>query len=245
MPAYCSATQVVEFFPQLGLDLAGQQELSTAAVELSITEVSAEILSAANRLGLSLPVTEPAPVTAEWLIVESLTAELVSAEILAGRAVAASLDPVIQRQAEFALKSAEERFGLFASGRLSAAWVETLPTDALCARADVERYVPGFTATATQPPTTSTIDRWILRQSAIVRAVGRLLGYPVASGSLTTDQARSYRDLVSRQVGAWTLRARALAQYSGGIDPQVNHLAGIALVDLIEFGRGRLYSWVF
>lgn len=239
--------QVIDFVPNRTLDKDGSPETSTDSIQTQLNEVAATVKNFCMRQGIKFPVDgsgnpiAPDPITVTWLVLENLNVIPVAATII--RNISASVQPEIVRYGSALRKLGEERLTVFLAGQLSRGLraVPALPTTAFATVDDCEVSTPGFNADTVSAPTVALIERWILRETAYVRAMIARFGY--RQTNLDIDETSAYRNAVGQVVRAFVLAARGFQQgYNAEIDSHVASLVAASRAEQGNIQRGLYHK---
>lgn len=232
MVNFATPTQVLQYLSGASeprLDEPGDTPFSASTLNTRLSAVSSRLRNRARVLGYDLPTEEEA--TNRWYLLELLNVELVAAQTI--RALSGVVDPLLSRQANKQIAFAEGRLRLFELDRLRLAFQGTLPATALCSVSDVTIEIPGTPKTPTP-----IIERFILRESALVRAIIALWG--VMNDPEDEDDLELVKDLTAKTVRAYVLRRESSAQYGPSLDSTVNALLDEAGAQLGLISNGSI-----
>lgn len=235
---YCTAQMAVDLIggaTPLRLDAPESPELSTASINKRIENVAGEIDSSVG--GFTRLTADDG--SALWLVLEMITAEIVSAQLILLRM--GLIEPAFLGMAKVQLNIALRQLQAFKSNKLRQLWLASPPliTDPLCVADDVTGETPGLTITTTSRPKKSIVDRLILRKSAHVRAIAALFGYDTDPDTISAEQAGIYRDLVATPVSGFVLRYNSTCQYGPALDNTVNEIFKRSEANLIKLATGQ------
>lgn len=208
---YCQVQDIIDFIPNLRVN--SSSDMSTVAIEESIENQAVEIQNIAKYNKYSIPdLINYSPVTNKEYMLFLLNVELPAANLIFKRA--SESDPQASKMAQIQLNCADNTFERFRLDLYDQSFesVTPLPTTPLTTLANVEKYLPGYTANATSQPTNTVLQRWINMYSAELYCLIARKQYnkdaPIPFTPVSLVQQRLCSRIVTKRAASHLIRTR-------------------------------------
>jgi len=226
VPNYTNIPLLLQLLPKLKLDTAHSSDMSSTQFNKRIEKVSLPITNQINRQKYYIPdpIDFDNPVHPSQLILEEITCCTLTADIYYQRSM--EINPELFKMAQLQKAVAKTLMDWLIAGEFRKAFIKQgkliYDISPLAEVIDCIAEVPGMKEDTTTPPVPDSIKRWILRWSAIIRAIAKIKNYSTDTATMTEDQANLWKSIIGDIVGAYVLRVRSTAQYGAAIDTVVN-----------------------